>query len=58
MTVKELIEKLQAMPQDANVVHINWHWSKNKAGYSNPTLHIAFDGSVAISCERVGDYEE
>lgn len=58
MTVKEMIEKLQTMPQDAKVVHINWHWSKKKAGYSNPTLYIALDGSVAISCECVGDYEE
>lgn len=53
MTVKELIEQLQTMPQDARVLHINYTWRRKNA-LSDAYVFKNLEGDVVLATEFVG----
>lgn len=53
MTVKDLIEKLQTVPQDAKVLHINYQLRKEPA-FSTPYICMNGQGELILGAYLVG----
>ena len=52
MIVKDLIEKLQTMPPDAPVLHINYTW-RRKTAFSDPCVFVNGDGECVLGAQLV-----
>lgn len=53
MLVKQLIEKLQKMPPNAAVVHINYTW-RRKTAFSDPFVGLNGEGECVLGAQLVG----
>lgn len=53
MKVKDLIKKLEALPQEAEVVHINYQW-ENPTAFSEPLVFMNSFGECMLGTQEVG----